>query len=124
MGYIRHHAIIVTCGYFAKEDNFKHLYKMAKQLFEEHCSDLIPSQMNGYTTFIIAPDGSKEGWETSENYDWKREEFIKILEQYRYSDGSGPLKWVEVQYGDDDGITKIVHHSDEAFRCVNRENEQ
>ena len=42
--------------------------------------------------------------------------FIAFLESQRHEDDSTSLKWVEVQYGDDRGETRIVRDSDERTR--------
>ena len=57
---------------------------------------------------MIATDGSKEGWPESCTGDQQRDLFVQWCNDQRWSDGSSSLRWVEVQYGDDDGITKIV----------------
>lgn len=108
MGYMRHHAIIVTCGY---DDWIGKAHKKATQIFVE-VSGILKSSINGYESFFIPPDGSKEGWEESEIGDTQRKEYVKWLIAQKYDDGSSPLKWVEVQYGDDEGETIITQHSD------------
>ena len=109
MGYMRHHAIIVT-GFF--QDEMEGLHKKAEEIFEgTQVSPLMPSGCNGYLSFFIAPDGSKEGWETSDNGDMNRDSLINYLSGLGYC-----VDWVEVQYGDDDGNTLIVRDSDESHR--------
>ncbi len=75
MGYIRHHAIIVT-GYDIKKMN-KHK-KFAKNL-GLLVSNVIISKINGYMSFFIAPDGSKEGWKDSNLGDDRRCSFIEYI---------------------------------------------
>lgn len=72
--------------------------------------------INNYQSFFIPPDGSKEGWCDSNEGDKRRKRFVKYLDQQREEDGSTCLKWVEIQYGDNDGITKIICYSDEKRR--------
>lgn len=62
---------------------------------------------------VTLPDGSKEGWEHSDVGDKARDSYTDWLKAQAYEDGSSPLQWVEVQYGDDNGETKIIRHSDE-----------
>jgi hypothetical protein len=109
MGYMCHHAIIVTTydDVKAQEAHTKAL-ELGMQV-----SPVIVSHTNGYLTFLISPDGSKEGWETSDQGDRNRKQFIDWMNSKRYSDNSSALMWVEVQYGDDNGDTRIVSHSDE-----------
>jgi hypothetical protein len=69
-------------------------------------------------TFMIIPDGSKEGWPGSDEGDARREAFLAEVRRRAAltlldEDDEWFFDWVEVQYGNDDGITKIVTHSDE-----------
>jgi hypothetical protein len=43
------------------------------------CSPIIHSRTNGYSWLFIAPDGSKEGWSTSDDMDAKREKIRRTL---------------------------------------------
>ena len=99
MGYIRHNAIIVT-GWNEKE------MQEAKMLLEKNtdlsASDIVESGINGYKSFMIAPDGSKEGWEASDKGDSDRELYIQYL-------GRTGLDYVEISYGGDEPeYSKIV----------------
>ena len=107
MGYIRHHAIICTSG-DVKAANYAH--SKASGLFPV-VSGVLHSPTNRYATFLIPPDGSKEGWETSDAGDRAREEFKQWL-KWQKSLGVY-VDWAEIQYGDDEHETKIVSHSDE-----------
>lgn len=60
----------------------------------------VESVVNGKTTIIMAPDGSKKVWDTANEGDKIRAAFIEKLESYNYSDGSSPFDWVEVGYGE------------------------
>lgn len=116
MGYIRHHAIIVSGGdWGAKDDAGFPIHRAHGKAKELGCvvSEIVKSTINGYMTFLIAPDGSKEGWEESDRGDVCREAFLAYCETQRYEDRSSPLSWAEVQYGDDNGEARIVHHDDE-----------
>jgi hypothetical protein len=108
MGYMRHHAIVISGWQDA------HLIRArahALTIFrEEMVSEVLGPVTNGVATFLIGPDGSKEGWDTSDNGDDGRSRMKSWL---RCELGEGAyLDWVEVQYGDDDGDTRIVDHSD------------
>jgi hypothetical protein len=109
LGYKRHHSIIVT-GY---GDSIVKARNEALEIFKElQVSPLIKSIINNYLTLFVAPDGSKEDWEESEQGDIQRKLFVDWLNSQKYEDGSGPLDWVEVQYGDDNGVTKIINDSE------------
>ena len=114
MGYYRHHAIIVT-------GTFKEKLKEARDIAIVFCllegvSPIIESQMNGYQSFFIAPDGGQEGWDDSELGDARRDTFINWLEEQRSDEGSTWLDWVEVQYGDGDKQTRVTRDNDEWWR--------
>ncbi len=110
MGYMRHHAIVVTSWSGVAIDK-AHLE--ATSTFPE-VSPIITSDINIYHSFFIPPDGSKEGWDESNVGDGRRDAFISWIHTLDYEDGSNPLAWAEIQYGDDAGISLVVRHSDEA----------
>src|SRR5215213_3203028 len=109
MGYIRHHSIIVTAGN-PKDINRAHkaANTILNTVFAEHpfgpgegmLSPILTSLVNGYRSFFIAPDGSKEGWSTSELGDKARELIIKKLKKIG-------VDYIEVYYGDDDNQAEI-----------------
>lgn len=98
MGYIRHHAIVVTAY---DDDEIKQAHDRATELFEHLVTPIVKSGMNGYASFFVAPDGSKEGWERSNEYDLKRAELVAFVE------GLG-LNFAELYYGDDNGDCRIL----------------
>ena len=105
MGYIRHHMIAVT----GSDKHLTAAHETATRLFSDGgVSPIVESHMNGYISFFIAPDGSKEGWADSAVGDTRRDAFIAVIKDDVY------LDWVEVQYGDDNNEAKIIRHSDEA----------
>lgn len=75
-------------------------------------TDPMRSPLNGWWTFAVFPDGSKEGWPDSGHGDKARSQFMEWLESQRHGDGSSPYDWVEVQYGDDEGETLVTRDSD------------
>lgn len=94
MGYIRHDAIIVTSW------NAEYLHAAAEKAKEIGLQIVGPSKpaMNGTTTFLVCPDGSKEGWEESDAGDAKRAAFLNYLNGQRYEDNSSSLSWVALSY--------------------------
>lgn len=110
MGYMRHHAIIVTGAIPEK----LHAAHAAAQSIFPVVTAIVDSETNGYGSFMVPPDGSKEGWEESDEGNTRRELFLDALSDLRYPDGY-PFEWVEIQYGDDDRETVVTHHSDEAW---------
>lgn len=109
MGYLRRHAVVVSNCY---DDWLEKAHERASEIFP-WVSPISPEHVNGERSFFIPPDGSKEGWEESDAGDVRRDEFIAWLRAQCYEDGSSPLTWVEVQYGDDDLVSKVLRHSDD-----------
>jgi hypothetical protein len=115
MGYMRHHAICVTSW---DGDRLAEAHQQARNLCGELVSPIIPGNINGEHSFFVAPDGSKEGWSTSDEGDLNRAALIDFMRQERYA--GGYLDWVEVQYGDDERETRIIASSDDDQRAVAR----
>ena len=114
MGYMRHHAIVVT-GMLETHGAMLSIHAAwdrAAEIFP-HISSVVESEINGYGSFFVPPDGSKEGWAESGEGDERRTVFIEWLRSTTYEDGSSPLKWVEIQYGDDERETIVTAHSDD-----------
>lgn len=108
MGAMCHHAIIVTSWDAEK------LHNAHMKAIEIGCSvsAVTPGVTNGYRSFLVAPDGSKEGWGESDRGDQQRAQLIDYLNSHRYDDGSNALNWVEVAFADDYGKPRITN-SDE-----------
>lgn len=113
MGYIKHNAVVVT-GW--DKSNVEAAHKKAKELYKDAFSTDIPFQkdgsvlisdiINGVTndqlSFFIAPDGSKEGWATSDLSDKVRKEFLDwLLMSGNY------CNYIEVRFGGDDEYESI-----------------
>jgi hypothetical protein len=105
MGYNIHHTISVT--------------SWSKELLHEahdfavstgaQVSDVVDSEINGVFSFFVAPDGSKEGWETSDLGDKRRKQIKTWLRERCYADGSTSLKWFEVEHPED-GAPRVIDH--------------
>ena len=97
MGYIRHHAIIITYNEDALSyNNMEIPIVKIKEYFGQHNVAVVCSGINSYKTIIIGPDGSKEGWPKSDEGDHRREEFLEWFVKWS--------KWcdvIEVCYGGD-----------------------
>lgn len=100
MSYIEHFAIIVTSIHWDRADQ---AHEMAIKTFPKgSVSDAVISPVNGYKSFMVGTNGSKEDWEESTEGYRLRELFIKYLDSFAYSDGSNGVRYVEVVYGCDD----------------------
>lgn len=121
MGYMRHHTIVVTgmVYEFDRHLSIGMVHEKAKSIFK-WVSPLSPRAVNGFISFFIPPDGSKEGWSESDEGNAERDKFIQYLDSIMYEDGSSPVDWVEVQFGDDELETKVVRDSDSNRRAKYR----
>jgi hypothetical protein len=95
MGYIKHHAIVLTTW-----DDVGAVIRKARSLGLEVIGPGC-SKVNGYQTITICPDGSKEGWTESDQGDWARADLKEWLK------GQVNYEWVEVAYGSDDGYASV-----------------
>lgn len=108
MGYMRHHAIVVSSW---DEKLAAKARKVAAAKFP-YVSELVPHAVNGGASFLIPPDGSKEGWLDSDLGDERRSWFVHWMDKQRLEDGSTSLRWCEIMYADDDGKAAIVSRDD------------
>lgn len=107
MGYIAHHAIVVTSW---NDKTIVSAHAKATEL-GALVSPIIPARCNGEASFFIAPDGSKEGWVDSDKGDEQRDSFIEWADSQAYEDGSSPIAWVEVRYSPDDHEATVSRHA-------------
>jgi hypothetical protein len=114
---MKHHAIVI-CSW--NPDVLKEIHKRIKAIRvmdegekrEIPVSDTVPALINSYSSFLVAPDGSKEGWVLSDLLDGVREKIKAILDEYKYKDNSTPVDWVEISFGEDDYVEpEITSHS-------------
>lgn len=96
MGYIIHDAIIVTG--FRKAD-VNEAYQHATNECGLDATTLHNSPMNGFWSFLIVPDGSKEGWADSDTGEIARAKWIEWAKGC-YARGVF-FDWVAVRYGGD-----------------------
>jgi hypothetical protein len=104
MGYLRHECIVVS-GQIAEEVVKAHAAAVA--IFNPLrlgglVGGLTQHAINGGASFLIAPDGSKEGWSDSDNGRLAREEFMQFLR-----DGMS-FEWALVLIGGDDGEYRVL----------------
>lgn len=111
MGYERNHAIVVTSW---KKEALISAHAKALALFKgiAPVTEITDEIINGVRSFLVAPDGSKEGWPQSDAGDTARALFIGWLKEQAYEDGSTCLAFVEVQFGDDFKHALLLDASD------------
>ena len=94
MGYIRHDAIIVTCF---NEKVARSCRRKAK-LLKLEVTNIVISNINCYSSFLITPDGSKEGWGESDNGDSARDEWKFWVKKTH----GNYVDWIHVSFGGDE----------------------
>jgi len=129
MGYMAHHAVIITISGYVFDEAYRNRDRSPGSVWEhdpqmpdldafkaalpEHFQPMlvgpIPSAANDERTVFFAPDGSKEGWDTSDQGDEIRRHLIELFSGC-YDDGSSPFDVVEVRFGGDD--PHLVHARD------------
>jgi hypothetical protein len=90
MGTIQHHALLVVVNGDSERarmavEGVKDFARSKNEIRTTSFADLIvvvPGVVNLYTTVIMAPDGSKEYWDTSDRGDEIRAYFTKIMSTY------------------------------------------
>lgn len=112
MSTMRHHCMVVTCS-LSKEAREAHT-KAIEIMGKDFVTEMLFTVTNGYYTFFVGPDGSKEGWEECEKGAENRAKLVLWLGQQSDDNGcSGSVySWALVQYGDDDGEQRLVLASD------------
>jgi hypothetical protein len=111
MGYMRHHAIVVTSWDEQLLDQVRDQIVALDEADLALTSSIVDGPSNGFQSFFIAPDGSKEGWPESDAGDRFRDAAVEVLRSVAYSDGSSSVDWCEVQFGDDNDDNRVVRSS-------------
>ena len=91
MGAIWHNSIVVTSS---DVDELIVVWKKAVELFGQLVSPVISSNHNSFTSFFIAPDGSKNGWPESDDMNRRRAALCKFMSSCTF------VRYVDVGYGD------------------------
>ena len=98
MGVENNNAVIATTW---NRDEVKRIKDFVDGLTEMKSLFIFGSEeCNGKTTVVMVPDGSKEGWEESDDGDKLRDAFVTELQKADYDDGINPWDFVEVGYGE------------------------
>ena len=111
MSYPRHNAVVVVASAVVFSSLFSDLTPPDVDGFRASLPEQwrplvvgpIPSVINGYVTYLFAPDGSGEGWEDSDDGDRYRHQFIELF-NFKYSDGSSPydVLVIDARFGGDE----------------------
>jgi hypothetical protein len=107
MGWIRHHGIVVTSW---DKDLIEKAHWEARERFDA-VTEIVDSGINYYRTFLIPPDGSKEGWDDSDAGDARRADYIAWLRSLAHEDGSSSIDWLEYQHDTDNRDARVTTFS-------------
>ena len=118
MGYIKHECVITVLydrdvPEVAEVEELRQAMAAASESLHPRGSGLEnwllgPARgINGYTTYVFAPDGSKEGWEDSDIADEFRARFLEIVKRSKWADV------VHLQLGGDDRETRVLFSTDD-----------
>ena len=119
MGYMVHHALVVTGlgrdeytspNWMTADDAHAAAVEIAQRLGACEVTALTAFATNGYRSFMIAPDGSKAGWQTSHDGDQTRAEMVAWL---RDNGRSGWFSWAVVRFGDEGGDNGLEDHDND-----------
>jgi hypothetical protein len=127
MGYLRHKALLVhglaDDIQTVREDfvqimlaNYPELVLDTPNGPVTTVSEVVVAPVNGYASFMVAPDGSKEGWGASDTGDQAFEQFKTLIRNAQkgrddYPEMGYALQWVdfvEVLVGGDDGRAGVL----------------
>jgi hypothetical protein len=102
MGWIAHDAVLVATETF-RPGGLPDIDAFRAEMPEEFRQLVIgpvEGAANGTVYYVFLPDGSKEGWDTSdEGNEWRKR--FRDLFTYQYEDGSSPDDVVSVRFGGD-----------------------
>lgn len=102
MGYVAHDVVIVHTWRDEAADMVDNFRAEMPEELRHLVVGPIPVVVNdGDSYFLFAPDGSKEGWDTSDEADDWREKFIDLFKVH--DDGSPLYDVVAVRFGGDYG---------------------
>ncbi len=109
MGFFRHHAIVVTC---VDSDRTFEIQQKAREI---GCfvSGVVGNCGEGCHSFLVAPDGYKEGHDGSDDDDERRNKLVAWFVEQSKVRGPIGFDWVELEFGGDTGGAKIIRHRDD-----------
>ena len=113
---IKHHAILITAHDLKLLQEVKAaIVSMIKQNIEASngiklLGEITESLINNFYSFIVFPDGSKEGHETSDDGDILRKKITDYLELHNKTTKENPVNFIEVYFGSDDGTAGVLNH--------------
>lgn len=129
MGYIAHHAVVVhiagwvtmpsVAGDRVQMPDLDAFRAEMPDEMRQLCVGPIPTAVNGDLVACFLPDGSKEGWDTSDLGDLWRQRFIDLF-AWEFNDGSSPFDVASIRFGGDDPDLAWLEQRPAVFSPVSR----
>lgn len=129
MGYIQHDMVVVTLNKYVYDSLYadrniagpdvEAFRSMLPPEWQALLIGPIETMTNGYVHWIFLADGSKEGWDTSNDGDGYRNAFIELFDGKWHDDHSSPYDVAIIRYGGDEPeLAEIIqpHAVDEGAR--------
>ena len=114
MGYEAQKLLVVSCW---QAEQLAVAHEMAVQHFGKWAQLVTPIMgpfVNQRASFFVAPDGSKEGWDSSDDVDYALERYLDWLTNYRKEEpwSYNPFRWGLYQFSADehDDVWAVGYH--------------
>ena len=103
MGYFRHECMVVSSE---RREDVQKAHEAASAIFNDAgmgslVTGVVLHAINGGAAFMVAPDGSKEGWARSDAAARARSDLIQVL-------ATMPINWALILLGGDDGEYRVL----------------
>jgi len=111
---IKHHTIVITSNDKVQLDSLRNkvinIYKekMEAKKGAQIISPIIESLINSFSTFYVVPDGSKEGYDASDDGDIVRESIVDLINSFDQAGKENIFRFVEIAYGEDGIVPQII----------------
>lgn len=107
MSHYNHHAIIVIGNHIMNDDGITPVSRahVAAEVLGLATTNIVLSDLNGFASFMVVPDGSKENRPESDEGDAARDKFIDWV---RATDS---VHYAEVAIGPDDDTAEVTRWS-------------
>lgn len=111
---IKHHTIAITSNDKVQLEALRNrvlsIYKekMEAKKGNQIVSPIFESLINSFCTFYIIPDGSKEGYDASEDGDTVRKSIVELINSYNQAGRENIFRFIEISYGEDASAPQII----------------
>jgi hypothetical protein len=89
---------IKTIVVFANKSFIGEAHQKAMQLLPDLTTEIFVAPLNGWSTFYVFPDGSKEGWEDEIEFDHSRFLLKEWINEQASPQLGSPVKFAEIVF--------------------------